>query len=88
MEVWKFPLENRAVTTKVEMPAGAQVLRVGVQHGEIQLWALVDPDAPKEARAFEVYGTGHEIKPGNLRFISTFFVQGGIYVFHAFERLQ
>lgn len=87
MEVWKFKLNGRDVQTKVEMPSGAQVLRVDIQGDEIQLWALVDPESPTHTRTFEVYGTGHEIKEGKLNFISTFFVRGGTYVFHAFERL-
>lgn len=60
--VWKYPLS--AVETMIDMPAGAQPLSVGIQPGVdgrpvVVLWALVDPDATKTARWFQVVGTGN-----------------------------
>lgn len=85
--IWKFPLSDE--TTALEMPAGASILRVDVQDGSVFLWAMVDTDAPKETRFFLFYGTGYEIKDADrLKFLNTFFVKGGVYVFHAFEVLK
>ena len=73
-------------TFTLAMPANAQVLSVQVQHGHPQLWALVDPDAPKQPRTFRVVGTGHPMEDaGRCRFIGTFQVENGYLVFHLFE---
>lgn len=86
--VYKYPLSTRTSQTEVEMPSGAKVLRVDVQRNEIQLWAMVEPEAPKETRVFEVFGTGHKMDTAKRVFINTFFVHDGEFVFHAFERLS
>lgn len=84
--VYKYPLKSS--TTAVELPKDAQLLKVDDQHGKITLWALVSPDNAPEVRNIEVFGTGHSISdPDTLKYINTFFVQGGNYVFHAFERV-
>lgn len=60
--VWKFPLVA-ATSQTIEMPAQAQILRVGYQSRTEQacLWALVVPSNNPEKRTFEVYGTGEEL---------------------------
>lgn len=65
------------------MPKGAKVLKAGMQGGEVQLWAEVDTDAPKEERNFIVYGTGWEIQEENVCFIDTVF--DGAFVWHVYE---
>lgn len=86
MVVYKYQL-NRSLESILELPKGAEVLKVDVQNESICLWALVDPNAQTETRTFEVFGTGHQMDECKRRFINTFFVHGGQYVFHAFERL-
>ena len=83
MQVWKSPLE---VTDSqvLELPAGAQLLSVQVQHGSPQIWALVDPSLYTEPRQIRIVGTGHSAADVG-RFIDTFQVQGGSLVFHVFE---
>ena len=39
--VWKYTLGD--TVNHVSMPAGAEVLTVAEQYGEIALWARVDP---------------------------------------------
>lgn len=71
---------------KINLPADAQVLSVGVQLMEMQLWALVDPEAPITTREFALVGTGvliGELGRRKPRFIGT--VQTGGYVWHVFE---
>ena len=88
MVVYKYKLSTHIEATLM-LPKGAQVLRVDVQKGTMFLWAMVDPDAEKEARVFDIFGTGSPIPDFNRRFINTFFTHdGGTYVFHAFERIH
>ena len=84
MQIWKYeiaPGENQ-----LDIPESAKLLSAQVQHGVVQLWALVDPDLPTEKCRIVTLGTGHPIPDDqNLRFIDTFQLEGGSLVFHAFE---
>ena len=86
MTVYKYQL-NPNQATQLELPIDAMPLKVDVQVGVLCLWAMVNPDAKTEARTFEVFGTGHPMPDFKRRFINTFFVQDGTFVFHAFERV-
>ena len=84
-EIWKFTLPVTDYPV-VSMPKGARVLSVGVQHGEVQVWALVDPEAPTELRRFMKIDTGQcmtEPCVERIRFIGT--VQMGDLVWHIFD---
>ena len=72
--------------TELRMPEGAQVLTVQMQNGEPCMWAKVDPTKPQEDRAFEVYGTGHEV-PDDPRsvYVATFQQHNGTLVWHVFD---
>jgi hypothetical protein len=85
LTVWKFPIpiEGRQV---LSLPRESQLLSVQMQGGLPCLWALVDPDAPKEDRRFLWVGTGHPIQePDTLRHVGTVQLAGGSLVFHLFE---
>lgn len=72
----------------IEMPKCAELLKVGCQHGEMNLWALVDPNAETEKRKFRLAGTGHEItdeEASKLRYVGTCIMANGFAVFHLFE---
>ena len=80
--IWKYSLSN---SRKVEMPKGATVLSVGMQFGDIRIWALVESDMSKEERVFEVYDTGTPIT-GNLgKLIGAVQLAGGEFIVHVFE---
>jgi len=81
--IFKYKLEAGA---DVIMPAGAAILTVQTQHGEICVWATVNPDAPKIKRRFWIYGTGHEMfdKPERSFYVGTVQLSGGALVFHVF----
>lgn len=83
--IWKYPLNGP--TPVLEMPEAATVLHVGTQNDRPYLWAIGSPTAPKEKRAFHVYGTGHPIDLVNApsRHVGTFFIDNGAYVFHVFD---
>lgn len=75
----------------VEMPRGAQILDVQVQHGTPQMWALVDPEAPVERRQFRLAGTGHRVEmygDQQPKHVGTFQLDGGALVFHLFEIVE
>ena len=86
--IWKFELATHDYV-ELQMPKGASVLSVGHQYGKPHLWALVDPDAKMEKRAFRHAGTGHPITESDSRlsFIGTYMLDGGALVFHVFEVL-
>ncbi len=83
-KIWKYtlPVNDHPV---LPMQKGAKVLSVDVQHGDIQVWALVDPEAPRVIRRFRMAGTGHSLEDeiASMRFIGT--VQMGDLVRHIFE---
>ncbi len=71
----------------LDLPKGAKILTVQEQHGEAQVWALVNPDNPTETRNFRLAGTGHPIEenPDTLDYIGTFQLAGGSFIGHVFE---
>lgn len=84
--IYKYELEVKGVQV-LEIPEGAIIRCVQVQFGVPCLWAEVDSRSPKEKRTIEIFGTGHDI-PAELRlsYISTFQMDSGALVFHAYER--
>lgn len=70
---------------EVAMPVGAEILSLQSQRDAICLWAIVDPDAPKQVCRFRVYGTGHPLPDEPGVFIGTVQLHGGSLVFHVFE---
>lgn len=80
--IWKWPL---VVTDRQELlvPAGARLLAVQAQYGELCLWAECDTSQPKETRTIHVYGTGNPIPDDPGTYIST--VQLGTFVWHVYE---
>jgi hypothetical protein len=82
--IYKYPLEPGR--TQLNLPRGAQVLTVQMQHGSPCLWAKVDPMQPTEPRTFDVYGTGHQMPDDpRLLYVATFQMDGGALVWHVFE---
>ncbi len=86
--VWKFALPEHG-SGIVPMPKGAQILSWGHQpHAGLQVWALVDPDAPKVGRRLFVLGTGHVVDFGDVElpmtFVGTLQSPGGL-VFHLWD---
>ena len=88
--IWKYRVPPSGGNV-IRMPRGAQILCVQTQdRGDtpfinIQLWALVNPDAPLEDRAFAVVGTGFPFDPSNWTYIGTTQHDRGALVFHTFE---
>ena len=86
--VWKFTLPPPTITGRcfVDIPEDAQPLSVGMQNGNVVVWALVDPHRPEEMRRFIVANTGADIPglPEAARFIGTLVADTGI-VWHVWD---
>lgn len=81
--IYKYPLE---VTdeNQIEMPVGAEILCVQVQHGIPCIWAKVETDNPSTYTTILTYGTGHPVNP-NAAYIGTYQMVNGDLVFHVFS---
>jgi hypothetical protein len=77
--IYKYEVNNGPI----QMPKGAEILTVQMQHGKPMLWALVDIDHSNESRAIVIIGTGHDFDFPDYKYIATF--QDGAYVWHVFE---
>jgi len=86
--VYKFPFTVQDEIC-LQMPKGAQILSVQMQHGVPVIWALVDPDrdTPVVERQFHLAGTGHPLPNALGKFVGTFQMMNGDLVLHLFERL-
>jgi hypothetical protein len=89
LTVWKFhcPIDTSDIID-IEMPFGAEVLRVGVQtvrfHESLVIWARVDADAEMVAHRFYVCGTGFPV-PSD-RHVGTIMMGRGEIVLHVFQQ--
>lgn len=82
-KVFKYPVMSDDSIT-VALPEGARPLHFDLQHGQLCLWALVDPSKPLVEYKFRMAGTGHPIDTCG-DFINTAILQGGALVFHFFH---
>lgn len=82
--VYKYTLHPAGRFT-IDVPVDARFLHVAVQHGRIQLWALVDPSAPVERRSIAVVHTGSIVIPPGAGYLGTVITDGGNYVRHVFD---
>jgi hypothetical protein len=83
MTVWKYEISPG--TSILEIPKGGKVLALQVQQDMPCMWVLVDQDAEKEKRRFEIHGTGSLLPNDYGTYVGTFQVNNGHYVFHIFE---
>lgn len=89
-QIFKYTLE---VTDKqfISLPKGSEILTIQTQFNEPQLWVLSDPSGQeKEERCIEMFGTGKPVYCGmglDRKYLSTYQLEEGNYVFHVFERL-
>jgi hypothetical protein len=85
-QVWKYELQN--MVFQLEIPKGGTILSLQMQKGIPCIWILVDIEAEKESRTFEVVGTGNPISHEEGQYVGTFQLQSGELVFHVFEVLN
>lgn len=89
--IYKYELSANTPQS-IDLPEGAQVLTAQGQHEQsVCIWALVDPERPKQKRYFEVFATGESVFVDmgvSRNYIGTAQLEGGTLIFHVFERLQ
>ena len=70
--IYKYILEPVGAQT-LQIPSGAEFLSVQMQHGNLCLWAIVDPEKLLENEYFVIVGTGHPVpeKPKYLQYLGT-----------------
>ena len=84
-KIFKYELKMEDMQ-EFMMPVNADILCVQSQFGKPCIWALIDPLVKGiELRCFRIYGTGHTINYTDLKYIGTFQLNGGNYVFHLYE---
>lgn len=71
---------------EMELPKGAEIIRMEDQGGMFWLWAVVDTNAPLEKRKFHAYKTGAAMDPhANLTYVGFCAVhvqmELGLYIF-------
>jgi len=81
--IYKFTLSPLSINT-MELPYGAEVLDVQIQHGSIRLWALGDFNKTPVRREFLVTGTGMDV-PDDADYVATVQMDDGARVWHVFE---
>ena len=88
MKIFKYPLvQDPDRLHYVEMPAGAKMLHVGEQHGELYVWAMVNPNSTAVNYKFFVLGTGEDIGHLEMRcgFLGSVQMSNGL-VWHVFYK--
>jgi len=67
VKIYKYdlPIADRQ---ELRLPRGATLLHVGEQSGQLKLWALVNPEAPREPIEVCIAGTGHDWPAGFRHF--------------------
>lgn len=86
--IWKEELGAVGVQ-EISIPQGSEILCLREQHGHPCIWFRCDPSADKEKKTVTIVGTGHNApSPEEAKYLGTFFIEGGILVFHVFEREQ
>lgn len=88
-KIFKYRLPFMEVAT-IEIPVGAQVIRIDGLDGALWLWAIVDPEAPVETRTFHLFKTGAEMPDDINSFIylgcGAIFIQMQLMMY-VFERI-
>lgn len=88
--VYKYTLMTGAgahLYLEHDLPQGAQILCVKEQHGDLVLYALVDPGRPTVKRQFFLVGTGNGLAgaPKGYKYIGTTLHLNHALVLHTFE---
>jgi len=77
----------------IEVPKGADLLTVQVQHKTTCVWYLCDPEQPTETVTIYCRGTGHQMSVEGVRYLGTTqhpfeYLDHPSAVFHWFEDEQ
>lgn len=81
--VFKYPLALGGYT-HLDLPSGAEPLRVESVSGQLFMWALVDSERPTEKRIFRIFGTGEGIGEQRVKYIDGAMMDN-FFQWHLFE---
>lgn len=85
--IWKAVL-RLTDTQELEVPEGTEFICAREQNGQVCVWFLCRPAAPRERRTLVIAGTGHAVpSDGQSRYIGTAFMADGAMVWHVFEKI-
>ncbi len=79
---YRLPITDVA---EVEMPERPDILSLGPPRDgrdELDMWALINPDAPLRTYRFLVCGTGHPVPENRGAFVGSVTTHGGQLVWH------
>ncbi len=84
-KVFKYELEITPFQ-EIKLPIDAEILSVQMQHQQLCLWVLVDPEKTKQTKKICIAGTGHPIIDTDfLKYIGTVQQLAGHIIWHVFE---
>lgn len=86
MKIFKYKLSIGITTLKI--PAPAKILSVQTQEGEPMVYAMVDDKKEFVEKKILTVMTGKENDLEGFRFIGTLMLSGGMFVLHAFEKVD
>jgi hypothetical protein len=82
--VYKYPVS--AGSDCVNLPLGAEILKIDSQDGAVVLWALVSPEQAIDAlQKIVVLPTGFPFEDIGMEYVNTFFLHA--MVFHVFKEV-
>jgi hypothetical protein len=84
--IYKYPVDLKNESSKVELPLGAKFLTIALQHGTVQMWFEVYDQQPKIEQEFRVVGTGWEI-PEGWEYLGTCLNIGQSFVWHLYRKV-
>ena len=84
MKIFKWELQITDVQ-EIKMPMRTKILSLQTQSDFPTMWGLCDPEAQLVTRTFAMYGTGHELPQNIGKYIGTFQIMNGGFVYHVFE---
>lgn len=88
ISVYKYviPFDEHPV---IEMHSPNKYLSVDNQNEQLCLWTLIRTDNPIKPVEFRLVGTGHSFDDAyHHNYIGSAQFQGGLYVWHLFERVK
>ena len=86
--IFKYPL-MQVPEEQISLPVGAEILTVQTQGEQPCIWAMIDLNEIRYKNVtIETFGTGHKMDDAERRYIGTYQINNGDYVFHVFERLD
>lgn len=82
-------------TQYLDMPRGAKLLSVGLQFGDLWLYAEIDTEHANEKREFRIINTGQELRtshesPRSFAYVDTVSLEsaGRVFVWHVYEKVS